>query len=300
VLQQTLPADEIIALDDGSTDDTIAILNSYAPRVTVLHQENRGVAAARNVLCARATGDLVAFLDSDDLWHPRYLETIRDLFVAHPTAVGYFTGHVNFEGYCDYQWKFNPLEVPTEIAVIDALSFIRAYNETTGKFASPSYLSIPRRVFQLLGRDPFRLDGVEDSYLCTTLPLLGSVVYAPAALVAYRITDASLSADRLKMFAPWVEVFRLLENRYREQAEKPLVREFELAFASRRRQYGKLLMAAGRAPEAREQFCQAKGNSSTPSSIAKSVGWLLASYLPGPLQPKWPPLRRERKTFVQS
>jgi|SRR5665213_556021 len=300
VLQQTRPADEIIVLDDGSTDDTPAILRSYVPRVTVLRQENRGVAATRNTLCARAKGDVIAFLDSDDLWHYRYLETVQQLFKDYPNAVGVFTGHVNFDGYRDYEWKVDPLATPAEVEVIEALAFLKAYNETTGQFASPSYLSVPKRVFQMLGDDPFRLDGVEDSYFCTTLPLLGDVVYAPAPLVAYRITDASLSADRLKMFAPWVEVFCLLKERYREQAEQPLLREFDLAFASRRRQYGKLLMAAGRRSEARTQFRVAVGSSLIPMSVAKSLGWLAASYMPGWLQPRWPSVRREWKPSAQS
>jgi len=221
------------------------------------------------------------------------------LYGDYPNAVAFFTGHVNFEGHGAYQWEFDPLNAAAEAEIISGLDFLRRYNETTGSFASSSYLSVPRRVLQRLGNEPFRLDGVADSYLCTTLPLLGAVVYASAPLVAYRITEASLSADRLKMFAPWVDVFRLLEERYREQAEKPVLREFELAFASRRRQYGKLLMAADRAPEARKQFRQAMFNSLIPSSMAKSLAWLLASYMPQRLQPKWPPLRRQWNTSAQ-
>lgn len=295
VLRQARPADEILVIDDGSTDDTLAILKSYSPRVTAFRQENRGVAATRNALCARATGDLIAFLDSDDLWHSGYLEFVCRLFDDHPSAVAFFTGHTNFEGHGNYEWKFDPLASPPKIEVISALDFLRRYNESTGYFASPSYLSVPRAVFQRLGKDPFCLDGVEDSYLCTTLPLLGSVVYASAPLAAYRITSASLSTDRVKMFGRWVSVFSLLEERYRDKAEKPLLREFALAFASKRRQYGKLLMSAGRATEARKQFREALANSTMPSSIAKSLGWLAASYMPRGLQPRWPSVRREWK-----
>lgn len=293
VIRQTRPADEILLMDDGSTDDTAETLKTYLGRVTVLRQENRGVAATRNTLCAQATGDLIAFLDHDDLWHRSYLESIERLAIQYPNAVAFFTGHVNFEGYGDCQWSHDPTGTPAEAEVISGLDFLRRYNETTGSFASTSYLSLPRHVLQGLGRQPFQLDGVDDSYLCTSLPLLGAVVYAPAPLVAYRITRESQSSDRLKTFGRWVDVFRLLEERYRDEAEKPLLREFELAFASKRRQYGKLLMSAGRSPEARTQFRQAAANSMQPASIVKSLGWLIASRLPRGFHPRWPSVRRE-------
>lgn len=76
-LAQTLLPLEIIVVDDGSTDQTPQILaRAYAdnPRVVLLRQENAGVAAARNFGLKKARGELVAFLDHDDLWHAEKLE----------------------------------------------------------------------------------------------------------------------------------------------------------------------------------------------------------------------------------
>src|SRR5262245_24730960 len=74
VLAQTLPPLEIIVVDDGSTDDTPERLAPYLDRIVFLGQENRGVSAARNAGIQAARGNLIAFLDSDDVWHPRKIE----------------------------------------------------------------------------------------------------------------------------------------------------------------------------------------------------------------------------------
>lgn len=75
VLAQTLPADEIIVVDDGSTDFTTeAILEHYGSKISVVRQENKGAAAARARAVERAKGEWVAFLDSDDTWLPEKLE----------------------------------------------------------------------------------------------------------------------------------------------------------------------------------------------------------------------------------
>ena len=69
-LLQDYPALEVIVVDDGSTDDTGAILASYGERIRLLSQPNRGCAAARNAGVAHARGKYIAFLDGDDAWSP--------------------------------------------------------------------------------------------------------------------------------------------------------------------------------------------------------------------------------------
>ena len=87
VLGQTCPADEIIVVDDGSTDGTQALLRRYEGRITVLRQPNQGVSAARNAGWRHATGALIALLDADDLWRPAKLERQTAFFDTHPEAL---------------------------------------------------------------------------------------------------------------------------------------------------------------------------------------------------------------------
>lgn len=69
---------EVIAVDDGSTDDTLTILNAYGRGLRVLSQSNQGAGAARNYAISQAKGDYIAFLDADDVWFPWTLAIFRE------------------------------------------------------------------------------------------------------------------------------------------------------------------------------------------------------------------------------
>ncbi|PZW46780.1 glycosyl transferase family 2 [Humitalea rosea] len=85
ILAQTLPAVEIIVVDDGSTDATPTILATrYAGQVKLIRIRNSGDLVARNVGLREARGELVAFCDSDDVWRPGFLAAMAVLWVAEP------------------------------------------------------------------------------------------------------------------------------------------------------------------------------------------------------------------------
>ncbi|RKK02236.1 glycosyltransferase [Pseudoroseomonas wenyumeiae] len=84
ILSQTLRPLEVIIVDDGSTDDTAAVLARYGRRLRVLRVPNGGDLKARNAGLAEATGDLVAFCDSDDLWKPGFLAAMLRMWQVEP------------------------------------------------------------------------------------------------------------------------------------------------------------------------------------------------------------------------
>jgi len=86
VLTQDFDDFELIVVDDGSTDDTPELLRSYA-NICVVRQDRRGVSAARNAGVRRASGEFLAFLDSDDLWLAEKLSAQIAFFKTHPRAV---------------------------------------------------------------------------------------------------------------------------------------------------------------------------------------------------------------------
>jgi len=87
VLCQDYPHIETIVVDDGSTDDTREKLAPFADRIRIMEQENRGVSAARNTGVLASSGELIAFLDSDDQWKSDKISKQTAFFAEHPDAL---------------------------------------------------------------------------------------------------------------------------------------------------------------------------------------------------------------------
>jgi len=287
VLRQTVAPSQILVVDDGSSDATSDIARRYAPHVTLIRTANHGAAAARNTLCAAASGDLLAFLDADDIWHPQHLEVHCTLATKFPDAVASFSEHLNFNGYDGYRWS-SQLSAPASGELVPALDFFRRYHKNPGPFSSMSFCSIPRAALARLGPDPFQVNGAEDYYLFTRTALFGPVAYSPAQTVAYRFHPASLSSNRLRVVGLAVHVYEVLQSDYEQYPDKRFLAAFRQAAASKRRNYAKLLLGADDKLAAREQLRFSLADSSAPASFAKSLGLLFLSYCPQGLHPRWP------------
>jgi len=94
VIEQTSAVDEIILVDDGSTDDSAAMTTQLFPDIKLIRQSNRGVSAARNRGIRAARHDWIALLDSDDSWLPHKIQSIREAALLHPGHVLYHSDEI--------------------------------------------------------------------------------------------------------------------------------------------------------------------------------------------------------------
>ncbi len=134
ILDQTSPADEIIVVDDGSTDGTAEAARAAGPNVKVAGQPNSGPSAARNKGLELAGAPLVAFLDSDDVWLPKKIELQRKLLD------GEASGAVTAYSICDDELK------PVQTVPAADLDKYKPLDFVTSPRALPSTLMIDRRV----------------------------------------------------------------------------------------------------------------------------------------------------------
>jgi glycosyltransferase involved in cell wall biosynthesis len=143
---------EVIVVDDGSIDDTPEILRSYQDRIMVLNQSNRGVSAARNKGVDAASGELIAFLDSDDKWLPQKLLVQVDFFSQHPDALICQTDEL----WIRNQLRINPKKRHKKPSGDIFESSLRLC------LVSPSAVMMKKKLFYSVGRFDESLPACED------------------------------------------------------------------------------------------------------------------------------------------
>lgn len=113
VLNQDYKNIELIIVDDGSTDATRSVVESFNDeRVRYVYQDNLGAAAARNIGLTASTGDIIAYLDSDNLWNPRYLSVVVKTFATSPGRSAMYMDFIDYHVRADGTIKLRSYRRP--------------------------------------------------------------------------------------------------------------------------------------------------------------------------------------------
>jgi glycosyltransferase involved in cell wall biosynthesis len=186
---QTWAPHEIIVVDDGSGDDSAAVAEAV-PGVRCVRMEHGGVAAARNRALAEAGGELVAFLDADDVWMPEKLEVQVGFMLAHPEVGVTFTHQVvTLEPGAPRPFWLAEADIGRELPVMGTCSLV-ARRET---FARVGPFDVARRTSE------------DTDWIVRAIAAGVQLAMVPRPLLRRRIHGNNLSADgplfRKELFA---------------------------------------------------------------------------------------------------
>jgi glycosyltransferase involved in cell wall biosynthesis len=191
VLAQTFADWELIAVDDGSSDSTLAWLQTQTDsRIRICSQKNQGVSAARNAGLAHARGDYVAFLDADDTWTTDFLEKMRAALQIRPDAA---------LAYCGWQNVGLPGGRGEPFVPPDYENATKAETLFAG-CRWPIHAALVRReaVLAASGFDP-SLKNAEDYALWLRIATSAPIVRMPEVLAFYHFhADAQASSNRAR------------------------------------------------------------------------------------------------------
>jgi glycosyltransferase involved in cell wall biosynthesis len=212
VLNQSHQDFEVIVVDDGSVDDSAALVRAIPDqRIKLVQQANKGVSCARNKGIELATGDIVCFLDADDWYLPMYLETIVSMAVGYPEISCFAT---YFKNVCDSN-VLDQMDVTWDIGDTSAVEFIDDlfYYWRFGELFFTSSIAI-RRTYLSRFKPCFPPgeQSAEDLDLWFRLAEKSRLAYCPSPLVVYRrnVEGSLWSIDEKNLLAP---TFIRLEQR---------------------------------------------------------------------------------------
>jgi glycosyltransferase involved in cell wall biosynthesis len=268
ILSQTRPPDQVVVVNDGSTDGTARELERFAGRVHVIWQPNRGCPAAFNTAFRAARGDFVAMCGADDVWEPQKLEWQAEAIQAHP-EIDVLFGHAVLVGRIEGEYSRPPgVGLLDSAALKDAL-----FRECC--VCAPSVV-IRRALFERLGPfvENFGADDYEYWFRC--LRAGARFYYDPRPLLSWR-----QHANNLTQQTTWMdECARQVRCWYQADVT-------DRAIANDLFRTGRRLIEEGYPCEAQQAFRQSlrhvRGNIASAAN-ARALVWVAILGLPAGAQ----------------
>jgi len=212
VFQQTYKNFELIVVDDGSTDNSPEVIESYGQRLIPIFQSNAGMGAALNAGIARASGEIICLLDADDYFHPEKLEQVVQAFLTHPQWVQIIHAKtiVDREGLsigCG----------PNNFSQGDVRNLLLQWGQYI--WETTSALAYRREALQRLLPIPTKKTMGADPYLTATIPFLGEVGCINKSLMFYRQHGNNMQSRSLNL-SYWMLVYEETAKFINEAATK--------------------------------------------------------------------------------
>ena len=187
-LGQTYQDKEVIVVDDGSTDNSVELLTKYGDKIKLIRQTNAGVCASRNNGVAASSGELIAFLDADDVWLPEKLEKQVAQFLADPNVV---LSHVGVQDI-----DANGSGLATHIDGMSGTVFCELLSFDRGVILGGCSGSVvPRNVFDEAGGFDRRLATSADWDFYFRTSRLGDVAFVHEPLLKYRFHGSNMHGN---------------------------------------------------------------------------------------------------------
>lgn len=247
ILLQTYGSYEIVVVDDGSTDNTKEVLDTFMGKIKYISlEQNKGLPTARNIGIQSAQGKYIAFIDADDLWSPEKLQTDIEYFQMYPEVGMVYSRHVNV----DEKGKF--INRGTKRQLPSGNIFIQLFSEQN--FITTSTVVVKKEVFETTGLFDEQFFNCQDWDMWLRIAFYFKVAGINKFLVKYRHNPNSLSKNYQRVLKHQKMVIDKIYTAFKDKENGISEKLYKKRLALHYAKVGRYYLRAGDKNHAHENF----------------------------------------------